>query len=308
MDKCMRRLLLKTIIFTCILFSFIAICILISSKSDLLNHFFGKITNSTSYDREEVNGGPAEIIPSIEMVQKKDQYTKLVIGDSVCCRVFNGVRGYNKDYLMLGTNQAISMTGQFLLAKEFINNHPTATDIYIIVIPSSFQSDFDLKLGYQYAVTPFVETNLFNNLDLDIIQRAESVYGKYFIQSEIVRCIDYSEMNRKIYLNLLYKYGKNPKNEGLFISDSTIIALKRLDGMCKENNVKLHILPGPIPENQDNHFIISQKAEFEKNSFGELMELYYNSITLYPLEYFPDGTHPGGDYGTRKELKKIVRN
>lgn len=303
----MKKLMIKASIFILGLAAFLSICIVFSSKSELLSNYFGKITNSSEYSRDEVNGGPAEIIPSIEMVQKNDQYTKLVIGDSVCCGVFNGLRGHNSDYLMLGTNQAITLTGQYLLAEQFVEYHKDATDIYLIIVESSFGRDFDMKYGYQYAVMPFVETNLFGKLDKETIKSAEESYGKIFLNKRAVEVIDYSEMNRKIYLNLLYEYGKEPCNEQQFVSDNAIRNLLNLEKLCKDNNVTLHVLPAPMPDTAGmQDVLLKQKQELEKYDIKEITEKYYASVTLYPEEYFPDGTHPGGDYGTREELNKMI--
>lgn len=305
----MKRLVLKACIFLSGLFVVIFASIYISSKSNLLSEFFGKITNSSSYSRERVNGGPVEIIPSIQLAQEQNEYTKVVLGDSVCNRVFNELRDVNDEYLLLGTNQGIGMTGQYLLAEQFLENHDNVTDIYVIMVWHSLDYDFGLKYGYQYAVMPFVETNLFDRLDVDTVLAAEETYGKLFLNKKIVNMIDYSEMNRKIYLNLLYEYSHEPVSESEYLSDIVMRNLLRLDQLCKEHDVALHVLPGPMPDTEENRTAVEeQQKEASKYEAGKLLDLYYESISFYPAEGFPDGVHPGGDWGTRESLNGMIKD
>ena len=282
-------------------------CIVVSAKSDLFSSFFGNITASSGYSRDEVNGGAAEIIPAIELAQKGSEHTKLVLGDSVCSHLFKGLRPVNNEYLLLGTNQAIGMMGQYLLAEQFIENHDDVTDIYIVMVEESLDYDFGLQYGYQYAVMPFMEKDLFNRLDPVTLEKAKETYGEIFLDEKVVNIIDYSPMNRKLYLNMLYKYGKEPKSTGEYTSDIVIDNLQRLKQLCEKNGVNLYILPGPMPDTEENRTRLGlQKEEFEENGLGDLMELYYESVSFYPVDCFPDGVHPGNEYETRIKLNDMV--
>lgn len=305
----MKKFVLKASIFVCGLVFIILVFIWIPSKSEAVNQFIGKITNSSEFSREANNGGPMEIIPKIELAQEKSQHTKLVLGDSVCFRLFRGLQESNDEYLLLGTNQAIGMTGQYLLAEQFIKNHEDVTDIYVIMINGSLDSDFGTQWGYQYAVMPFVEKGLFYNLDEESIKAAEDTYGKVFLNENVVNIIDYSDVNRKLYLNILNKYGKSPVSTGEYTSDIVMTNLKRLKQLCDDNNINLHVLPGPMPDTEERKRVLEeQKKEFETNGLGEVMKLYFECVTLYPEEYFPDGYHPGGEYGTREKLNEMIAN
>ena len=158
----MRRLVIKSSVFICGLVLGLVACVWVSSKSELISTFFGKITNSAEYSRNAVNGGPTEIVPAIERAQKESNHTKLVVGDSVSSCLFEGLRGINEEYLLLGTNQAIGISGQYLLAKQFIESHDNITDIYLVLVRASWEADFGMRYGYQYAVMPFVKTDIFS--------------------------------------------------------------------------------------------------------------------------------------------------
>lgn len=303
----MKKFLLKAGIFVCGLVVIFGGCIFVSSKSELFNVFFSKITNSSSYSRNAVDGGPQEIIPAIERAQEESGHTKLVLGDSVGHRVFAPLREANDEYLILTTNQAIGMMGQYLLAEQFIKSHDEATDIYVVMIAGSFATDFSTKYGYQYAVMPFVEMDIFQNLDDETIKAAEDTYGKVFMNKDAVNIIDYSDMNRKIYLNLIYEYGKGPVSSGKCTSDIGVRNMMRLRELCEANDINLHILPGPMPDTERNRNLLdAQKKEFVEKGMGEMMQGYYDCVTLYPEKYFPDGIHPGGEYGTQEIKNEMI--
>lgn len=301
----MKKFIVKLCIFLFGFISIIALILVVPSKNENINRFVSKVTNSSDYYREGGNGGVNEIIPKIMMAQEDNEYTKLILGDSVCKRLFRGLQEINDEYLLLGTNQAMGMAAQYLLAEQFIENHEHVTDIYIVMIGESFRYDFGTLNGYQYAVMPFVETDLFYRLDSNTIEAAEKTYGKMFLNKTIVNLIDYSDLNRKIYFNLLYKYGTSPISSGEYTSDIVIDNLLHLQQLCETKNINLHVLPAPMPATEGRvEMLEKQEQEFEENGLSDLMELYYDCITLYPVEAFPDGTHPGGE---REELNAMIQ-
>lgn len=303
----MKRFVLKVCIFSCGLLFAILFLVIAPSKNEAFNVFLGKLTNSSDYSRYVKNGGSVSVTKAIEAVQQESSHTKLVLGDSVCYRLFNGVEELNEEYLLLGKNQALGMTGQYLLAEQFVETHENVTDIYIIMINGTLDYNFGINWGYQYGVMPFVENGLFDKLDDESIKVAEQTYGKIFLEEEMVNIVDFSETNRKIYLNLLLKYGQEPDSSGEYTSDLVITNLKRLKQLCDGKNINLHVLPGPMPDTEERRIVLAeQQKEFESKGLGELMETYFKSVTLYPEECFPDGVHPGGEYGTREKLNEMI--
>jgi len=250
-----------------------------------------RLTNS--YDLIMVNVGPDEIKPYIDKVQTDDNTTKLIIGDSVCHQMFNDLQEYNNDISIVGSNAAITMTGQYILAEEYIKNHAHITDIYLIVLPDSLARTFDTSFGYQYAVMPFVETETLSLLDSNTIRQMESVYGKFFMKPPIVNAIDKSGINRKLYLNLLrdYRNGYQPKNR-FEIAEQYIGKIYEL---CEKNHIDLHLYAGPVSDTKTKS-IESMKEEYKATALYDYFPDYLENIHYYPDEQFRDGVHFGGDY------------
>ncbi len=239
------------------------------------------------------NFGAREIVPYIERVQEKNDYTKLVIGDSVCNQIFNRYYEQNDIYCICGSNQAISLAGQYILAEEFVQNHEEVTDIYLVIIMDSLTTDFGAQLGYQYAVMPFVETDTIDNLDADTRREMYDMYGWFFCQKPIVELIDKSPLNTKLYLNFMYKKEKvfPHKREGL-ISGVAYRHLEKMHSLCEEKGINLHLTPGPHADLKEQHKMEEvMRRELAANGDPLGMKAYFDSITYYPEELFRDRVH-----------------
>ena len=139
----MKKFYVNAIAFTAVLF-LVILGLDILSMQEYYQTAFAEWTDSTAY----IGVGTDEIRPYIEKARAEDGTTKLILGDSVCRQMLLGVKKLNPDISMLGSNGAITMTGQYLLAKEYLDHHPSATDVFLIVLPESLGRTFDTKWGY----------------------------------------------------------------------------------------------------------------------------------------------------------------
>lgn len=303
----MKRFIIKAAFFIFIFCSLVIGLDLLSARNTDFSEFLGKLTNSSEYSRYYGNTGTTEIIPVIEKVQQNDSYTKLIIGDSVCFQLFNDLQPVNEEYCIAGTNRAITLTGQYILTEEFLANHPNATDVYLILIPDTFDAYFDNTFGYSYAVMPFVQTDTFSLLDQNTIETAEETYGKLFIRKDIIDFIDYSCINRKLYFNYVKEYVEAPENGIEIASKQAVQYLTKISSLCQEHNVTLHLLPGPIADSKERHEQLNrQENAFRQNNLEDVASQYFENISFYPEGQFRDGTHLGGDYAARDAINQKI--
>lgn len=254
------------------------------------------ITRSEGYDMGD-NAGSREIIPYINSMRMNPGYTKLILGDSVCHQIYNRFQDDNDDFCISGTNRAITLAGQYLLAREFVEHHENVTDIYLVVILGGLAADFDTRYGYQYVVMPFTETDTIGYLDESTRERLYRTYGRIFCQKRVVQWIDRSPWNRKWYLNLLAE-GKIPGwSTGKPEADSLISLtayeyLEKMEQMCEEKGIVFHLIPGPLADEQSLHQEAEQMAA-EAERFGKQEQFgdYFSQIHYYPAEWFGDGVH-----------------
>ena len=259
-------------------------------------------TNSQDYISESV--GSDEIKPYIKKVQNNDHSTKLIIGDSVCNQMMDSLQPLNEDICIAGTNSAIALTGQYILAKEYIENHEKISDIYMFLLPGSLEVTFTTTLGYQYEIMPFVETDTIQLLDSDTLEKMQSVYGKWFMRREIVEWIDKSAINRKIYLNMLDRYSHSYQQLSRYeIADQY---LKKIYDLCDEKDIKLHLIPCPVPESQ-REYMENKKADYQVTWMYEKFPEYMEKILYIPDNEFKDGVHFGGEYATQECYNEKIK-
>lgn len=301
----MRKFYTKTIIFLLLLVLLVGLFDYISLK-DPWRKVVAVYTDSEEFI--SVNVGASEIKPYIEKVQTKDNTTKLIIGDSVCKQMFDGLQEYNPDICITGSNAAIAMSGQYILAKEYIENHPNATDIYMFLLPGSLSTSYDTTWGYQYTVMPWVETDTLKLLDANTIEIMESVYGSFFMKPVIVELIDKSAVNRKLYLNMLDDTKEGYQQKSRFeIADQYI---KKIFDLCQEKGIKLHLEPCPVVNSQ-RESMENIKEEYKETWLYTQFPDYLEEVLYYPDEEARDGVHFGGEYATQEcyneKIKKIFK-
>lgn len=284
------------ILVACLCLLIIIICIDYMSMREPWRQIIAEWTNSKEYIT--VNVGSDEIIPYIKEVQVNDGSSGIILGDSVCKQMFGGLKKYNQELCIMGSNAAIAMSGQYILAVEYLKNHPKATDMYLFVLPNSLIVTFDTSWGYQYTVMPFVLTDTLYLLEESTIKDMESVYGSLFMQKKVVECIDKSALNRKVYLNLLAEYGKSYQQSSRF--ELADLYIKKLYDICSENDVQLHLAPCPVVESQ-REAMSELSKEYEKTWMYTMFPNYFEEILYYPDEEARDGIHFGGEYATQEQ-------
>lgn len=252
-------------------------------------------TDSTAFLSE--NTVTDEIKDYIYRAREQDGSTKLIIGDSVCRQMFIGLQEYNDDFTIIGSNGAITVAGQYLLAKEYLDNHPNATDIFLILLPESFERTYDTTWGYQYAVMPFVATDTLKNLDQNTLDIIASTYGELSLNPYFVDSMYSSGVNKKLYLNFLRKSSSGYKLSNDFeLADQYVC---KIDELCRERNVSFHLYPCPMSETR-KEYIEDLDASFKESKIYSLNPAFLDMAYYFPAEQAADGAHFSGDYANQK--------
>lgn len=272
------------------------------STTDTFRLPIAKLTDSGDYIT--INNGPDEICPYIDKARDGNNYTKLILGDSVCHQMFTDLQDYNDDICILGSNAAITMIGQYILMREFLDNHDEVSDIWLIIIPSSLSSYIDTYYGYQYIVMPNVEKGTLALLDQPTTKQLENVYGKIFLNPSVVHFLDRSAPSRKVYLNLLSKHGEGYGNAPM--SPVSIEYIDKMINLCSEHNVRLHLLSGPV-SNARKDIYQDIVTEFKATGLDQQFPNYSRDIMYYPDIQFRDGIHLGGDYANQSSYNEKIK-
>lgn len=298
----MRKFLGKCLLLALFLLT-LTLFMLKFSTHETLGPVIAKLTGSTEY-LEGYNQGPIEILPYIDKVRTKDSSTKLILGDSVCFRMFSELQDLNPDYCIAGSNRGVTMSGQYILLHEYLKNHKDATDVYLILIEDSLLTTYETGYGYQYAVMPFVMTKNIDLLDEQSISDMKHTYGGFMLRRKSVFFINESAFGKKMYLNLLNKL--KPVTSTYDIPDVANRYIPKMHELCDKNNVTLHLIASPLTDTKERHEIEPiLRKNYENSEIYKYFPNYFDQIHYYDASEFSDGVHPSV---SRERLDEMIRD
>ena len=296
----MTKLFAKGCLVLAVCVCFTGVLLLLSAREPFRS-VIAAVTGSEAYASKLDASG--EVIAYIEKAQTKDESSKLIVGDSVCNSLFGELQELNPDYKILCCNKGITMAGQYILTKEYLDCHENVTDVYLIVISNSLITGFDTEFGYQYAVIPFVRTGTIGDLEERTVREMKSLYFAPFLKEAVIEYVEASPLIKKLYLNAEKEL--RPTVLQLSFPDVTVEYIQKMYELCKERNVKMHFMAPPLAETDERRKVEAVlREEYEKSPLYELFPNYYDSYVYYPAELFPDGIHPNVD---RKYKNEMIR-
>lgn len=268
------------------------------------SEIFAKLTGSTDYSAsasEEIGG-------HIANVQAADGAAALILGDSVCWQVFDPFSLCNTAYRIDGSNRAVTIAGQYLLAKAFLDAHPGATDVYLIVTPESFSAGFDAGYGYQYAAAPFAATGLLDGLDETTRAELNAAYGAPFLTGRFARWADASPLVKKLYLNALELLPAR-ENAGPLIPLAAR-NLQNLADLCAERGAAFHLLCAPLADTEDRRSTMTAlEAAFREQGLYDSYSAYFTETPWYdPGLFGEDGIHFDNTVADMEFCASVVRD
>ncbi len=296
----MKKLIIKSIIMALIVTGIVAGVEMLSMyphTKDVMT----EITNSEEYAGEE--SGTADIVSIIQKAKEADDTTALVIGDSIARQMLTGLQEKCPGVKIDCANAAVNISGQYMLAAEYLNTHPKATDIWLFAHPLTLTRTYDLELGYGYAVMPFAMEGSLKYLDDETIDQMASVYGRAALNGTVAGLINRSTMNRKLFSTYIRMNSSEYEQGNSYeIASHYLIKLKQL---CDEKGVTLHFYSSPSTEYYRDK-IEETRSDFEASEFSKVFPDYLDSIYYFPTEWSGDYSHFGGDYADRRTYDFVL--
>lgn len=292
----MRKFVLKGSLF-CTIILVIAVSVICLSTREPGRSAIARWTDSEEFM------GESGMLPFFKRAREQDGTTQLVIGDSICRQMFSGVSEYNPETSILATNAALMITGQYLLAEEYLKAHPDTTDIFLIMHPLTITRTIDTEWSYRYAFMTYSETDTLQYLDKNTMKAMRGVYGSFFMNKWVVQLVEDSPIARKLALSYMdFNREDYVQSSPFEIADQYI---KKLYDLCEEKGVELHLYSSPVSE-----FYREQVEELEESFRGTWISSrypdYMNDILYYPSEWSEDMSHFGGEYAERDKLNETI--
>lgn len=293
----MKKLFLKGTAFVSVILC-ICVCVIALSMREPYRSVLAKWTNCEDFMSE------SGMLPYFERVRTPDRTTVLLIGDSICRQMFGDLGPYNPHISIQATNAALMITGQYLLAEEYLKYHPESTDIYLVMHPMPLTRTFDTEWGYRYAVMTYAETDTLELLDQNTLEAMAGVYGKLFMEKSIVTMIEDSPILRKLCLSYL-DLNRSPyqQKSSFEIADQYV---KKLYDLCLQHQVRLHLYPSPVSESfREQTAELAQ--EYRNTWMYSVYPDFFDQILYYPDQWSEDLSHFSGEHASREALNETIR-
>lgn len=297
----LKRLYIKIILFCTVLTGFF-VGLGVLSCLDGLNRIIAKVTDSSEY----LYSGTEEITPYIESVREKNGYTKLILGDSVCHQMYNDLQQFNEEICIVGSNGAVTMTGQYILLHEFLENHNNVSDVWLILIPGSLERSYDRYYGYQYAVLPFAKENTIELLLPATKDKIKDAYGSFALYPMFTKIMNRSALARKLFFS--YTYNNCTAYDTDCVASISEQYICMMNSLCEKKGARLHLLPGPVADTEDTRKYMEIFTNvYNESELGRLFPEYCEQVCYYPSEFFKDGVHLGKPYDNQQAINTLIR-
>lgn len=267
------------------------------------------MTDSVSYQ----GMGKDEVLDLLQKVNEPNVTTRLILGDSVANQLYL-YRGNDKYYVATG-NLAMTFVWQYVFARDYLEAHPEATDIYLCITPDSLERSFEVKLSYNYLLIPLAQTNNMDVLDEAQYRLLKDMYGSFFTKPETVRFIGASGLNTKLYLNAAENFytlfpQRRSRVEKTSEPDMTLAEtyILNIQALCNENNATLHLIPNPKMDTGDNREYLKRlEDEYCQSPLYDINPEFFEQIVFYPEDVFKDDLHFKDDFLENEGKFEVIR-
>ena len=239
-----------------------------------------------------------EIYKTVSKSYNKISSDTLYIGDSGAAQLFPP----NQKANYITTNAGVLMAGQYIIAANVIASNPDLNCIVLIGHPISMSAQFEGSLTFNGFIKPFYERRNLMHFDTALVNKIQrKKFGKYF-KYNLLKFFPFSDIN---YTDDTLK----PQKE-YTLSDISVSYLKKLEKLCKKNNVSLHILSGPVEKTfySKTKDWYNLRKQLEQEEMSPMFSKYFSSIRYLEKDYFSDGTHLKTEFlpENRIQIRKYI--
>jgi hypothetical protein len=212
--------------------------------------------------RKRVEDPGSEVYDAMRRSHKTwPEAKEIVVGDSVAHQLLTGRAP--PQMLNLAANQAVTVAGQYFLARTALEHNPQVTRVTLAYQPACFVNNFDEKFEFNYFVKPFYPRAEYRRemspLLVSMIDRqpvARFVVFPVLANTSLLGYIDYSQ--------------GAPKPPCKYVSPLSAEYLHRLAHLCADHHAELRIVSTPISRDRP----YDQAAFFREVAANHLEPLF----------------------------------
>ncbi|MCD4743973.1 MAG: hypothetical protein K8R67_16040 [Desulfobacteraceae bacterium] len=189
----------------------------------------------------------------------------------------------------LTSNGSVYTAGNFILCRNVIKNNPNLKQVIYLSVPNVIGHKFERRRTSNNFVKPFYEISTFEHFDKSTIDKINQKFINYFYILKLFKNLSLNE----------YDYSDGVIKNQFLLSPFSLLYLKKMSVICKNNGVILTILSPPIPKSKlnvvkkyENKFL----SEIGKNNLNTEFKYYFETMKNLSDSEFLDGLHMKREY------------
>ena len=148
-------------------------------------------------------------------------------------------------------------------------------------------------LGCNQAITTagtYILLRKYLIIDDETRQKLYDKFGKFFVENSYVKSF---LLNNNLFMTQYINHVKT-KTEKKYthrLSRTAVIYLPKIRELCREHNVKLKVLPLPLPDNEENYGWEKFDDDVREYGLDDILGDFTKKIHYCPEELYVDGSH-----------------
>lgn len=281
----MKKYIVKTIVFL-LCFCALNFFVLLLSPVPYLNKLIAVGFGCADYTNEWTG----ETRSAISRLRAKPQAEKAILGDSVAGQLFASLNSENPEYCISNGNAAFLLIGQWVMLNAYLEDHPNAQEVFLVLRPTSLGERMNTHYSYQFVVVPFYNDEYSSLLLPSTIEEIKRLYPEVSRSAQFMAWFQKSYLLRYITLNFLLDQTEYTAENA--VSEEAGEYLEKMFELCEEKDVKLYVLACPMADTDENRMLEQNIREaLEERGLLEKMPYYFDSLLYYPQELLSDGIH-----------------
>lgn len=252
-----------------------------------------------------------DVYEAIKLAETAKAYPEVIIGDSVARQLYP--TGPGKKSLYLTSNQAISMVAQYILVDKYISRFPgQVKDVIAIFHPFTLANNLDQPYTFNYFFLPYFSKEndcYFSPLVFSLMKNCKYcyLYRQGFIKKFIKKHLEHFQVDFSTLGNHPFDFSSNPTTGRIYLAPIALEYLIKLDKLCKDNGIKLHLFCPPLSEKYISDFSFF-KNQIQENGLSVLFKDFFAKMIFLKNEVFKhDGIHYKTSFHIRLR-KALIRN
>lgn len=286
-----KFILLITILFT------LAVLLIYGSMKEPYRAKIVNVTLSENYTDTDV------LTDLIARADACSDNTTLIIGDSIANQLFRGLDQADDAINVLTSNAAFMITGQYVVFKHYVENHPECKDVFLIMHPMSLSRNFDYEWSYKYSASVLAKNHCLEDLEPSTVKTIHKMYGYLPLTEPFIYMIQESPICRKLWLNYMSMNREIvPLNSTFELAE---IYVKNMFDFCNSKGVTLHLLATPISMSH-KEMVENIADDYEESWLSSVFPDYMKDIYYYDDIMSEDKSHFSGEYADREHLDEMI--